>query len=302
MHSTFMPHPDWIVPDWPAPQGVRAVCTTRAGGVSKAPYASLNLGLHVADDPLAVQHNRAVVTQALGHEPAWMQQVHGTQVVELGVEIGLGQESGSQTLVADAACTRSAGPVCTVMVADCLPVFLCSADGAWVGAAHAGWRGLAGNDGFGVLEAIFHHFRPLAGISIASNAINMIAWLGPCIGPAAFEVGADVRAAFVSASAQYPNDSAIHLAAIEACFVPLIQSDAPGAVPSAAQDVNGTKPPKWLVNLPQLARLRLAALGVTQVYGNDGSAPWCTVGNASRFFSHRRDGVSGRMAACIWRE
>ncbi len=272
MNPSF--HPDWLEPDWPAPAGVRAVCTTRAGGVSLPPYGSLNLGLHVGDDASAVAHNRSVLAQALGTAPAWMNQVHGTALLELPMPV----QAPADVPTADSAWTAARGPVCTVMVADCLPVLLCSADGNWVAAVHAGWRGLAGTGGFGVLEATLESFRPEAQVNTALDAIDLIAWLGPCIGPQAFEVGPEVRDAFL----QDLPDPAL-AGPVSACFVPLGQG-------------------KYRADLADLARQRLAALGVSRVYGNDGSPAWCTVGNPSRFFSHRRDRVSGRMAACIWRE
>ena len=264
-------NPDWLVPDWPAPAGVRAVCTTRAGGVSLPPYASFNLGLHVGDAVQAVSHNRAALAQALDRTPTWMHQVHGTALLQLP-----SVEAAAPT--ADGAWTLERGAVCAVMVADCLPVLMCSTDGAWVAAAHAGWRGLAGEGGVGVLEATFKAFRAVAHVETAPAAPELIAWLGPCIGPRAFEVGSEVRSAFL----QDLTDSS-QATAVSDCFVPL-------------------GPGKYLADLPGLARLRLAALGVNRVYGNGGSPDWCTVGNPSRFFSHRRDGVSGRMVACIWRE
>ena len=265
-------HPDWLVPDWPVPAGVRAVCTTRAGGESLSPYESLNLGTRVGDSRQAVAHNRGVLAQALGTTPVWMNQVHGTAVLQLQ------GQTYADAPMADGAWTTERGPVCTVMVADCLPVLLCSRDGAWVAAAHAGWRGLAGEGGREILQAVFKNFRPVAQVKPTGVATDLIAWLGPCIGPQAFEVGAEVRDAFL-----LNLTDPVQAAAVAACFVPLGHS-------------------KYNANLPGLARLRLAALGVTQVYGNDGSPAWCTVGNPSRFFSHRRDRVSGRMAACIWRE
>jgi YfiH family protein len=268
-------HPDWLVPDWPAPAGVRAVCTTRAGGVSSPPYDSLNLGSHVGDESTEVAHNRGVLAQALGTKPVWMNQVHGSALLQLQGQIY------AEPPTADGAWTATRGPVCTVMVADCLPVLLCSADGTWVAAAHAGWRGLAGKGGFGVLEATLEAFKPGAQVNSASVATDLIAWLGPCIGPQAFEVGQEVRDAFLQ-DLQVLRDAAL-AAAVSACFVPLGQG-------------------KHLADLAGLARQRLAALGVTRVFGNDSSPAWCTVGNPSRFFSHRRDRVSGRMAACIWRE
>ena len=252
-----------LLPDWPAPPGVRALCTTREGGVSTAPFDSFNLGDHVGDDPVAVQANRAALAQAIGTRPVFLRQVHGTQVVHLNADTLDGTE-------ADACISTRPGVACTIMVADCLPVLLAHRSGRVVGAAHAGWRGLAE----GVLEAVFERFWPLAQSEKALAATETIAWLGPCIGPQAFEVGPEVRAAFCDRDA-----------GAAACFV------AHG---------NG----KYLADLAGLARLRLARLGVTAIYGNDSGAPWCTVGNAARFFSHRRDtrvlGGSGRFAASVW--
>lgn len=285
---------DWLVPDWPAPAGVQALCTTRAGGVSQGPYASMNLGTHVGDDPQAVQTNRARLQAALGQStpgarPVFLSQVHGTGVAALTA-------STPDNTEADACVATDAGVVCTIMVADCLPVLLAHTSGAVVGAAHAGWRGLAGQSGVGVLEsamrALFERFQTLALTSKAQAAIENVAnnaesfetvargtlaWLGPCIGPQAFEVGPEVREAFCAAGPQY-----------SACFVP-----------------SPTQQGKWLADLAGLARLRLQAMGVTRIYGNDSSAAWCTVTQSARFFSHRRDtallGGSGRLAACIWR-
>ena len=254
---------DWLVPDWPAPAHVHAVCTTRAGGVSAAPWDSCNLGTHVGDVTAHVLVNRAVLQSTLTAKAVFMEQVHGQTMLELDTTTPDARQ-------ADGAFTRQTGLACTVMVADCLPVLLCDTEGRMVAAVHAGWRGLAGLDGSGVLEHIFKHFMALAPVETAQPAIKIIAWLGPCIGPSAFEVGDEVRAAFVHTHPQAAG-----------CFKP-------GA--------SG----KWWADLPGLARQRLAALGVSGVYGNDGSAPWCTVGNASRFFSHRRDRISGRQAACIW--
>ncbi len=252
---------DWIIPDWPAPERVHALCTTRAGGVSAAPWDSLNLGDHVGDDARAVQANRQVLGQVLARpgapaRPVYLNQVHGTRAVTL--------EAGSADgMACDAADTRTPGIACTILVADCLPVLFAHRSGTWVAAAHAGWRGLAA----GVLE------QTLARAGAGGHEI--LAWLGPCIGPRAFEVGAEVRAAFCA-----------HDADAARCFAP------------------GPAPGKYLADLAALARQRLTRSGVTQVHGNDGSPPWCTVGNPSRFFSHRRDairlGSSGRMAACVW--
>lgn len=229
------------------------MCTTRTGGVSAAPYDSLNLGDHVGDDPAYVAANRVILQEAIGAHPVFLNQVHGTQVVALDAATPDGA-------VADACLTDQPGLACTVMVADCLPVLFASADGRRVAAAHAGWRGLVGQGGVGILEATIKRMQ----------ANDILAWLGPCIGPQAFEVGDEVRAAF-TASDPLAGD----------CFKPLV-------------------PGKWLADLAALARLRLHALGITQIYGNDSSAPWCTVGNASRFFSYRRDRVTGRIAASIW--
>jgi len=264
------PPADWIVPDWPAPAGVRALFTTRAGGVSVPPFDSFNLGEHVRDDPLAVAVNRQRLASVLGARPVFLQQVHGTGVAVLDGRTPDGT-------VADACVTTEAAVACTVMAADCLPVLFTDRAGTAVAAAHAGWRGLAA----GVLEQCHGAFcarvqRLHPASSVAQVAADTTAWLGPCIGPQAFEVGDEVREAFV---AWRPEAAA--------CFA---------ALPAAG---------KHLAHLPQLARLRLQAMGITAVYGNDGSPAWCTVTQASRFFSHRRDAVrlgsSGRMAACIWR-
>jgi len=264
---------NFLNPDWPAPPGVRAVFTTRQGGVSAAPWDSLNLGDHVGDVPAQVAANRALLAQASGAKPVFLQQVHGSAVMPLDGNTPNG-------LQADAAITSQRGIACTIMVADCLPVLITDTEGSAVAAAHAGWRGLAGQQGSGVLEESYESFRALAHKGRAQAAINTIAWLGPCIGPTAFEVGAEVRAAFV------------------------------GSDPGAAACFTAVAPGKYLADLAGLARLRLQALGITQIFGNDGTAPWCTVGNASRFFSHRRDtgvrgngfNTTGRMAACIWLE
>lgn len=256
---------DWLVPDWPAPAGVHAICTSRSGGVSNAPYDSLNLGDHVGDLPAAVANNRARLQQLIGARPVFLNQVHGSRVLRL-------DDNTPHASEADACLTDVPGLACTIMVADCLPVLLTTRDGQWVAAAHAGWRGLAGQGGVGVLEQTLKQLLPLAHIKQSHVATEMIAWLGPCIGPQVFEVGADVRSAFVASDAN---------------AAPLFE-----ALPTG----------KWLADLAGLARQRLAALGVTQVYGNDSRANWCTVTQASRFFSHRRDRVSGRLAVCIWRD
>ena len=247
------------------PGHVHAVCTTRAGGTSRGPYDSLNLGDHVGDQLQDVAANRAILLQAIQAQPVFLSQVHGTQVEWLVDKTAHGTQ-------ADGCITDQPGLACTIMVADCLPVLFTNAPGSLVAAAHAGWRSLAGEQGDGILERIFERFGALAPVDGAQEAIKIIAWLGPCIGPDKFEVGDEVRHAFVS------HDS--------------------GASAMFTAQAGG----KWLANLPGLARLRLNALGVTQIYGNDGSRPWCTVSNPSHFFSYRRDGVSGRMAACIWQD
>jgi len=256
---------DWLTPDWPAPAGVHALCTTRVGGVSGAPYDSLNLGDHVGDNPAHVAANRAILQQVMGAKPVFLNQVHGTQVLRLDA-------ATPNASVGDACITDVPGIACTIMVADCLPVLFATTDGAWVGAAHAGWRGLAGDKGEGVLEQTYKAFCAPALINKGLVDTEVIAWLGPCIGPQVFEVGDEVRAAFVAQNAQ-----------AEQMFTPLGGG-------------------KWLGNLAGLARQRLAALGITQIFGNNGSADWCTVTESSRFFSHRRDRVSGRLAVCIWRD
>lgn len=249
---------DGIVPDWPAPPGVRAVFTTRLGGVSVPPFDSFNLGDHVRDEPLAVKGNRerlAALTSPA--RPVFLQQVHGTQVVRLAPDMPDGA-------VADACVVQGPGVAATIMVADCLPVLFAHASGTAVAAAHAGWRGLVD----GVLEVTARALHNAAGEG------ELMVWLGPCIGPRAFEVGAEVCEAFVAVD----HGAAAH-------FWPLGKG-------------------KFLADLPALARRRLRAVGVTNVHGNDGSAAWCTVTQASRFFSHRRDAVilgsTGRMAACVW--
>ena len=278
-------HPDWLIPQWPAPDHVRAVFTTRAGGHSPAPWDSLNLGDHVGDAPARVAHNRQTLALATGCQPVFVQQVHGQQVVVLEPA-----SAAHSAQVADAAVTRQSALGCTIMVADCLPVLLAHLDQPVVAAAHAGWRGLAGvsqsaqpvdQPSAGVLAAVFSRFAELAGQSQRQAAARTIAWLGPCIGPAAFEVGAEVKAVF---EAWHPGADAYFVARS-------------GQPPAAS-------PPKYLADLAGLARLQLHALGITAVYGNDSSPDWCTVSQASRFFSHRRDAgggrSTGRMAACIW--
>jgi YfiH family protein len=255
---------DWIVPDWPAPAAVRACCSTRSGGVSEGRYASLNLGLHVGDDPGHVHLNRTRLQAQMGARAVFLDQVHGTDMLKLASQSADG-------MPADGAFTSQTGLACTVMVADCLPVLMCDTKGRQVAAAHAGWRGLLGVHGRGVLENAAATFDANCTDAGSLARSTLLAWLGPCIGPKAFEVGDEVRAAFVAAT---PSAAF--------CFMP----GAPG---------------KWWADLPGLAWQRLAAMGIARTFGNDGSDAWCTATHASRFFSHRRDGVSGRQAACIWR-
>ncbi|WP_335945962.1 peptidoglycan editing factor PgeF [Pseudomonas sp. G166] len=236
---------DWLIPDWPAPAWVKACVTTRAGGVSLAPFDSLNLGDHVGDAPEAVAENRRRLTDRFAMRPAWLQQVHGVAVVEA---------DPTQVATADASWTTTPGIACTAMTADCLPVLFCNRAGTRVAAAHAGWRGLAN----GVLEATLDNLEVPVG--------EVLAWLGPAIGPQAFEVGPEVREAFI---AQLPQAAQ--------AFVP-------------SHNVG-----KFLADIYALARLRLAARGVTAVYGGG----LCTVTDP-RFFSYRRNPRTGRFASLIW--
>lgn len=240
---------DWILPEWPAPARVRAVSTMRFGGVSKGAYGSLNFGNHVGDDPAAVAENRRRLVAALGlkQEPAWLKQVHGTRVACL---------SGAQVQgPADAAMTSKPRLACAVMTADCLPVLFCDRAGTRVAAAHAGWRGLCA----GVLEATL--------AAMGKDSAEFMAWMGPAIGPESYEVGEEVRQAFV------------HL-------------DADAALAFTPGKVAG----KWWCNLYALARRRMEAAGVTQIYGGG----LCTYADRERFFSFRRDGECGRMATLIY--
>lgn len=241
---------DFIVPDWPAPGNVRALQTTRAGGVSRSPYDSLNLAMHVGDDPLDVARNRQRLSPHLPSEPLWLNQTHGTTVVDVA-RAGCSAD-------ADAAFATQRHAVCAVMTADCLPVLFCDRRGTVVAAAHAGWRGLCD----GILEAT------VAALPVPPSAL--LAWLGPAIGPQAFGVGEEVRAAFV---ARQPEAARAFIATGDG----------------------------WLADLYELARLRLQRIGVTDVYGG-GHPPFCTSSDAARFFSFRRDGATGRMATLIWFE
>lgn len=237
---------DFFRPDWTVPANVCALQTLRTGGCSPAPWASLNLGDHVGDDPQRVATNRAELVSHLPAEPCWLRQVHGTQTVDAA--------QAAKNSEADAAFARQSGVVCAVMTADCLPVLFCDRAGTVVAAAHAGWRGLCA----GVLE------QTIAAMQVAPQ--DILVWLGPAIGPENFEVGDEVRAAFIA------QDLACSAAFIE---------HGPG---------------KWLADLYALARRRLKLAGIDAVSGGG----MCTVDDADRYFSYRRDGVTGRMATLIW--
>jgi YfiH family protein len=269
---------DCLWPDWNVSPRVRAFVTTRNGGVSAGPYAGansgggLNLGLRAGDEPAAVMENRRRVLELTGAPVAWLEQVHGAKVEDAGSVIDrCGAASPSQDPVqADASVTDRTGVVCVVMVADCLPVLFCDAAGRAVGAAHAGWRGLAA----GIVEKTAARVTALAG----GDPATLHAWLGPAIGPTAFEVGGDVLEAFTAAS-----DSA-HRDQTAAAFVP--KSGA------------GVGHKKYLADLYALARLRLTGAGVPR--HNIQGGTHCTVSEPERFYSYRRDRVTGRMAAMIW--
>lgn len=239
--------PNLLIPDWPAPAGVKACVTTRAGGVSQTPYDTFNLGDHVGDLPAAVAENRQRLASECAARPAWLKQVHGLAVAYADPQV---------IAEADASWTDVPGIACTVMTADCLPALFCNRAGTRVAAAHAGWRGLAG----GVLEATLD--------TLAVEPRDVLVWLGPAIGPQAFEVGAEVREAFM----------AVHPQAASA-FQP------------------GNQPGKFMADIYTLARIRLAARGVDAVYGGG----FCTVTDP-RFFSYRRNPGTGRFASLVWLE
>lgn len=237
----------FLIPDWPAPAGIRACVTTRAGGVSLAPFDSFNLGDHVDDDPVAVAHNRQRLTHIFDVQPAWLSQVHGVVVAPANPE---------HIVEADASWTATPGIACTVMTADCLPALFCDRAGTRVAAAHAGWRGLAA----GVLEATAQ--------SLNVEPQDILVWLGPAIGPKAFEVGAEVRAVFIE--------------------------DLPQSAEAFVPSVN---PGRFMADIYELARLRLARYGITAVYGGG----FCTVTDP-RFYSYRRSPRTGRFASLVWIE
>ncbi|HCT41537.1 MAG TPA: peptidoglycan editing factor PgeF [Moraxellaceae bacterium] len=246
-----------LLPDWPAPDNVHAAITTRAGGVSNAPWNSLNLGTHVGDDPLDVAENRHRLLRALQSvapcdTPQWLNQVHGVVVIQAEPDTNV---RTSLMPEADAVTTVAAGLPCVVMTADCLPVFFCDREGKRVAVAHAGWRGLCD----GILEKTLQQFPEPA---------QVMAWLGPAIGPEKFEVGDEVRRAFVAQDAE-----------ADKAFVPSSQAG------------------RWLADIYLLARQRLLKSGLMAIYGGG----LCTVSDPARFFSYRRDGQTGRMASVIWR-
>ena len=263
---------DFIVPDWPAPASVKAVVTTRLGGVSQEPFESLNPAFHVGDDAKNVARNRQLISNELtaNFEPQWLEQVHGIDVVEARIDhadIGplVNKQEGIVKAIcqlgvpcADAIITSDLGLPCAVMTADCLPVLFCNVEGDQVGVAHAGWRGLAA----GVLENTFASFD--------QPPERMLVWLGPAIGPDNFEVGEEVRDTFLSFSAR-----------TEAAFQP-----------------NKSKPGHWFADLYLLAKIRLNRLGIESIYGGD----FCTYADSARFYSYRRDHDTGRMASIIWIE
>jgi YfiH family protein len=249
MVTTEAPQPRWTTPDWSAPARVRAISTLRTGGVSVETYHSLNLGSHVGDAPAAVAENRRRLCAAvpLPAEPCWLEQVHGARVANL--DLGHGG-------ACDAALTRTVGPICAILTADCLPVLFAAADGSLVAAAHAGWRGLAA----GVLPATV--------AALATDPTRVLAWIGPAIGPAHYEVGDEVRDAMLGVDA--------------------------GAEAAFHRNARG----RYLADLPLLARRQLQIAGIGRISGGEA----CTYGDPGRYFSHRRDGRTGRQATLIWLE
>ncbi|HYN55382.1 MAG TPA: peptidoglycan editing factor PgeF [Methylotenera sp.] len=253
---------NFIHPDWPAPARVKALQTTRVGGVSIAPYASLNLGTHVNDDGISVAKNRQLLSPYLPSEPVWVNQVHGIDVIDAA---NSGCLANNLTPSADAAFTTKDNVVCVTMTADCLPVLLCDTAGTVVAAVHAGWRGLCD----GVIEAAIRKMH------VPTSEI--LAWLGPAIGSTAFEVGHDVREAFIKYDTQ-----------------------AEQAFKAIGEHKNDHENDKWLCDMYLIAKQRLNKLGVTQIYGGSVNEDFCTYTDEARFFSFRRDNVTGRMASLIW--
>jgi polyphenol oxidase len=246
----------WITPDWPAPLNVRALSTLRHGGVSAAPYASLNLGDHVEDELASVAENRRRLVAAAGlpAQPRWLAQVHGSRVVDL--DAAPWAQVPGPLGPADACFARQPRRVCAILTADCLPILLAADSGDLVAAAHAGWRGLAG----GVIETLVR--------ALPVPSARLTAWLGPAVGVKHFEVGAEVRET-------------------------LLRSD-PGAAEAFTPNARG----RFMADLGLLARRRLAASGIDRIFGGD----QCTFAEPDRYFSHRRDGTTGRQATLIWLE
>jgi len=241
------PHPEWITPDWPVPPSVRSLITTRAGGVSSGAFASLNLGEGAGDDPRHVARNREILRRFLPSEPLWLRQVHGAVAIDAS--------DATPDVEADGAVAHAAGAVCAVLTADCLPVLLADCGGQAVGIAHAGWRGLAG----GIIGSVVRR--------MAVRARDLIAYIGPGIGPHRYEVGEDVRLAFL------------------------------GTDPDAERAFAPCRNGKYLADLCQIARGRLESAGVAEIHGGG----FCTA-SEERFFSYRRDRITGRMASLVWLE
>ena len=269
----------WITPDWPAPPTVRAATTTRSGGISRAPYASLNLAAGTGDAPAAVARNRARVVSALGleREPCWLDQIHGSDVVRAA--------RYATAPRADASVGDAGSPPCAVLTADCLPVVLCDAAGTRAGIAHAGWRGLAG----GVIERCVAAMERPAG--------DLLAWLGPAIGADSYEVGPEVRAACLDTDpgARHTFAPCVSDRAEDSPLASARNAEGP-AEPRRASSPSAPRADRWFADLYAIARRRLESLGVERVYGGG----FCTCRDPARFFSHRRDGVTGRFATLAW--
>jgi YfiH family protein len=256
----------WITPTWPAALQVKALTTLRTGGVSAKPFDSFNLAEHVDDDPSAVKENRSLLRTLakLPQEPCWINQVHGTTVLNLA-DYPSSTITSSIVPTADASICINANHISVVLTADCLPILLCDQKGTRVAAVHAGWRGLAA----GILQKTVE--------SLDCDPKNLMAWLGPAIGPQVFEVGKDVKEAFNMAE----DPSAFKAKAIAT---------------TSTTDASTTE--KWLANLYTLARLRLQHLGISQIYGGE----FCTFTEKDKFYSFRRSNPTGRQATLIWLE
>ena len=258
LQSTF------IIPNWPAPANVKALQTTRNGGISATPYNNLNLGSHVGDNPIHVEKNRQILSQFLPSEPVWLNQTHSINVVDAA--------NTSCLPDADASYSNRKNVVCVTMTADCLPILLCDTAGTLVSSIHAGWRGLCD----GIIEStLFKLQTNCTNLNHANlQASDMMAWLGPAIGPNAFEVGGEVRAQFMAKDAK--------------------------AVLAFKKHSDNQEQEKWLCNIYQIATQRLNNLGITQIYGGGIDQDFCTYADKENFFSYRRDGSTGRMATLIW--